>query len=93
MESERDVCSLIILEMALLGSLIRLENEEGDGDCEGVAVVDGANTLAKTVVQVVELVGVVLLLVTALAKLVAFEDVGDSFVGFSGFSNANDEKR
>lgn len=87
MESERDVGSLIILAVALLGSLIRLENEEVDFDCEGVTVVDGANTLAKTVVQVVvELDGLVLLFVTAFTKHVAFEDVGDSFVGFSGFS-------
>lgn len=49
---------------------------------------DGANTLAKTVVQELELEGV--LLVT---KHVAFGDIGDSFLGFSGISSANDKKR
>jgi len=47
--------------------------------------VDGANTLAKTVVQVVEPEGA--LLVT---RHVAF---GDIFLGFSGISSANGQKK
>lgn len=93
MERERDVGSLIkALEFSERAKFdMRLENEqvEFDGDCEGVVgVVDGAKTLAKTLVV---LEGVLLLLVTKHA--VAFGDVGDSFVdGFSGISSANVEK-
>lgn len=88
MERERDVGSLIkALEFSERAKFdMRLENEqvEFDGDCEGVVgVVDGAKTLAKTLVV---LEGVLLLLVT---KHDAFGDVGDTFVdGFSGISSA-----
>lgn len=73
MERERDV---------VLGHSkfdMRFENEHADdGDCEGVVTVvaGDANTLANTVA----------VLVTAFTKHVALEDVGDSFVGFSGIS-------
>lgn len=93
MERERDVDSLIMVlgfcERAKFEMRLVKEEVEFDGDCGVVG--DGANTLAKTVVQVVELEGVLLLLVTKHA--VAFGDVGDSFVdGFSGISSANVEK-
>lgn len=95
MERERDVDSLIMVlgfcERAKFEMRLVKEEVEFDGDCGVDGVVgDGANTLAKTVVQVVELEGVLLLLVT---KHDAFGDVGDTFVdGFSGISSANVEK-
>ena len=86
MERERDVDSLIMVlgfcERAKFEMRLVKEEVEFDGDCGVDGVVgDGANTLAKTVVQVVELEGVVSLLYSLLLEETLIHPVKEEFTG------------